>query len=66
MLCDERIVRQLIEIKTGLLRVQRVDLQFQSGDLDLDLVRRVAAQEAALQFHSFRAPHRCIVALDNL
>ena len=66
MFCDERIVRQLIEIEAGLLGLQRVDLQFQSGDLDLDLTRRFAAQGAARQFHSFRAPYRCIVALDNL
>ena len=42
VLRDESVVRQLIEVKTGLLRMQQIDLQFQPGDLDLDFVGRLA------------------------
>ncbi len=66
VLRDECVVRQLIEIKAGLLRMQQIDLQFQTGHFDLDSPGAFAAQNPAAQFHSFRATHRRVVALDDL
>src|SRR5262249_50534306 len=62
---DEFVVGQLIEVKSGLLRMAQVDRQLQVGDSDLDFVRQFAPKNTGLKLHSFRSPNDCVVALED-
>ncbi len=42
VLGHEWVIRQLIQVKAGLLRMQEIDCKFHSGDFDFDLARRRA------------------------
>src|SRR5262245_10632044 len=54
----------LIEIQTGLVSAQKIDLKLNARDLDHDL-RRSSAQNTAAQFQSLRFANRRVVSLDN-
>ena len=63
---NDRIIVFLIEIKTGLLSMQKIDFELYALDFDLDLRCTVSAQNACVKFQSFRLPNRRVISLDDL
>src|ERR1700730_7621216 len=63
---DHGIVRRLIEVKSGLLPAQKIDIELQTPDLDLDYSgQRGSLQTAGTKSESFGFPCRRIVSLNN-
>ncbi len=62
---DRAVVRQLVEVEAGLLRLQEVDHETQPADLELDLSRRLAEEHAGLQLHPLGPADAGIVSLNN-
>src|SRR4029077_19083761 len=60
-----RIIVFLIEIKTGLLSVQKIDFELYAFDFDLDLRWRISAQNVRVQFQPFCLANRRIISLDD-
>src|SRR5205823_14719853 len=60
------IIRRLIEIKTGLLRVQKIDIELQTAEFNGDRSRRrVPFQNSGSKFETFRLSDSRIIALDD-
>src|SRR5205085_4538033 len=66
ILRNNSVIVLLIEIKPGLLSVQKIDIKLYIVDIDLDFGRRRAAQNSSARFESFHLPSGCVIALDNI
>jgi hypothetical protein len=65
MLGNGFVVRELIEIKPGLLRLHQINGRSQARYLDLRFPWRFPEQHTDLRLHSFRPPDWSIVPLNN-
>src|SRR5947207_8886080 len=60
------VILPLIEIKTGLVSAQKIDIEFYAFHFDHDRrQRRGALENASAQFQSFRPADWRVVALDD-
>ena len=59
------VVRQLVEIKAGLLSVEQIDLEGDAVHRDLESAGRFAGEHAGVQFEALGFADRRVVALDD-
>src|SRR4029077_14227952 len=62
---NHRVIMFLIEVKTSFLSVQKIDVELNAFDFDLDLRWRISAQNICVQFQPFRLANRRVISLDD-
>ena len=66
VLRDRAVVRQLIEIEPGLLRIEQIDVELHADrPAHRRRALRIASEHRGPQLHPFRTSHRRIVSLDD-